>query len=111
MNKDRNQGKVHAVSRTERKIKLLRLVKIEEKASEVNKERKEDKAVDKDRKRKEKPPAACFLRPNLQSLTGGIKLTMALGCRTGPSGYTGWRAGTTTVMFWCGSDLNQGSLN
>ncbi len=37
VNKDRKQGKVHAVSKTERKIKLLRLVKIEENASEVNK--------------------------------------------------------------------------
>jgi hypothetical protein len=27
----------------------------------------------------------------------GIKWTMALGCRTRPSGYIGWGAGTTTL--------------
>ncbi len=30
-------------------------------------------------------------------LNGGIKLTMAFVCRTGLSGYIGWRAGTTTL--------------
>jgi hypothetical protein len=30
-------------------------------------------------------------------MTGGIKLTMACGCRTGPSDYIGWQAGTTTL--------------
>jgi hypothetical protein len=30
-------------------------------------------------------------------MTGEIKLTMVKGCHTGPSGYIGWRAGTTTL--------------
>ncbi len=35
-----------------------------------------------------------------ESLTGGIKLTtgMAYGCRTGPSGYEGWRTSTTNLF-------------
>ncbi len=47
-------------------------------------------------------PVTLTLRPNSQSLTGGniIQLTiwhMVVRCRTGPSGYIGWRAGTTTL--------------
>jgi len=39
-------------------------------------------------------------KPNSKSLTGGIKLTW--GCRTGPPGYIGWQAGTSTL---CRSQL------
>jgi hypothetical protein len=41
--------------------------------------------------------AARKQRPNSKSLTGKIKSTLIQDCRTGPSGYIGWRAGTTTL--------------
>ncbi len=37
------------------------------------------------------------LWPNSQSLNQGIKSTLALGCRTGPPSFIGWRAGMTTL--------------
>ncbi len=36
-------------------------------------------------------------------LTGGIKSTLAWGCRTSPPGFIGWRAGTTIL---CRSQLD-----